>query len=189
MYQLDVVNEMLGTMGEAPLATLTAPHSLRGACVRTLTNVNRRIQARGWWFNRETLKITPSVDDGTCYLPNDVLSVRTDHGTRYSQRGVRLYDNEAGDYVRSETTVELVRLVPFDELPDLVRAYIGGEAILQFQRNYDGDSTKTRQIAAETEEAKGWCNGEETRQVKANRIASNPRLMYIKTRVFARRNR
>lgn len=187
MTELDVVNEMLGTMGEAPLATLTAPHALRGSAQRTLRLVNDELQSLGWWFNRETLKLSPSNVDGTVYLPGDFLGVRVPHGSTAVERAGRLYDTAAGDWLRKEITVELVRRVAFADAPYPARAAIGAEAIKKFQRNYDGDTTKTRDIREEYAVAIAQLRAEETRQVKANRIAAHPRLSYLKSRVFARR--
>lgn len=187
MTELDVVNEMLGTMGEAPLATLTAPHALRGSCQRTLRLTSDAVQSVGWWFNRETLTLQPSVVDGTVYLPGDFLGVRTPDDSKAVERAGRLYDTEAGDWLRAEIDVTLIRRISFDQLPYLARSAIGLEAIKKFQRNYDGDTAKTRDIREEYSEAIMMLQAEETRQVKANRIASNWRLMRIKNKVFARR--
>lgn len=187
MIELDVVNEMLGTLGEAPLATLTAPHPLRGSCQRTLRLVNEAVQSNGWWFNRECLTLDPSGVDGTVYLPGDALSVRTPRASSAVERADRLYDTKTGDWLREAVEVTLIRNVPFDNLPYLARSAIGAEALKKFQRNYDGDTAKTRDIKEEYATAYTLLMAEETRQVKANRVESHPRLAYIKSKVFARR--
>lgn len=189
MNKLDVVNEMLGTLGEAPLATLTAPHTLRGSCLRALDNMNDSTQARGWWFNRELLRLQPSVIDGTVYLPGDAIGVRFDDAVlgRYSERAGRVYDNDAGDWLRAEIDAIVIRRIDFDSLPTLAADAIGLRAIVRFQRDYDGDTAKTRDIKQEAADAWSAFQAEETRQTRANRIASNRRLMAIKSRVYARR--
>lgn len=190
MLQLEVINEMLGTMGEAPLATLTAPHTLRGAAQRVLKLTDEAVQARGWWFNRETMTLQPSGVDGTVYLPGDAIGARLPKSLygRYAERAGRLYNLEAGDWVRVKVPdVQIIRQVPFDDLPTLASDAIGLRAIVKFQRDYDGDSQKTRDIRGEAADSWASMQAEETRQVRANRIYSNPRLARIKAMVFARR--
>jgi hypothetical protein len=189
MQILDVINECLGSMGEAPLNAEDDFHTYRPAAVSILERVNREFQARGWWFNRETLTIQPSALDGSIYLPGDAINVRTENRD-YVQRYRRLYDKANGTYVFDKAqTVELIRLVPFKETPELFAAYVSAETVLRFQKRYDGDSDKTRSLNKEQQEARIACNAEETRQAKVNVLESNDRLMYIKSQVWAVRGR
>ena len=55
--------------------------------------------------------------------------------------------------------------------------------MLRFQKRYDGDSQKTRELSREQFDARVAAQAEETRHVKANLIESNARLSYIKSRV------
>jgi hypothetical protein len=201
MQTLDVVNAMLGTMGEAPLNSLEDAHALRGSCMRVLNSVNRRIQGRGWWFNREYLTLSPGVVDSSIYLPGDTINVRADRmylraeDAVVGQRASRLYNMDGGTYVFDHALdVELVRLVPFDSLPELAAAHIGAQAVLEFQTSYDGDSTKTRQLALVVQDIQQNTgtrldlNAEETRQSKANWKRSNYKLQYLKSIVRGARS-
>lgn len=189
MLTLTVVNNMLGTMGEAPLNAIDDAHPYRGACVSILSTVNREFQARGWWFNREQLTLEPSALDGSLYLPGDAISVRTED-RNYVQRYRRLYNLDGGTYVfTASEDVEIVRLVPFEETPELYAAYCAAEATQRFQKRYDGDSAKTRELGRELADARIAAVSEETRQVQANLIESNVRLSYIKSRIRQVRGR
>lgn len=189
MLILTVINSCLGTMGEAPLNAIDDPHPYRAACVSILNTVNREFQARGWWFNRERLTLQPSALDSSIYLPGDTIGVRTENRD-YVQRYRRLYNTDGGTYVfDTEQDVELVRLVPFEETPELYAAYAAAETIQRFQKRYDGDSQKSRELREELKEARIAANAEETRQVKANLIESNVRLTYIKQSTRALRGR
>lgn len=189
MLILTVINNCLGTMGEAPLNAVDDPHPYRGACVSILNTVDREFQARGWWFNREALRLEPSALDSCIYLPGDTINVRT-ADRNYVQRYRRLYNKDGGTYVFTEAQdVTLLRLVPFEETPELYAAYAAAEAVLRFQKRYDGDSQKTRELADELKAARIAAQGEETRQVKANLIEANPRLTYIKQCVRGIRGR
>lgn len=189
MLTLTVINSCLGTMGEAPLNAIDDPHPYRAACVSILNTVNREFQARGWWFNRERLTLQPDALDSCIYLPGDTIGVRTEN-RNYVQRYRRLYNLDGGTYVfDTEQDVELLRLVPFEETPELYAAYAAAETIQRFQKRYDGDSQKSRELRDELKEARIAANAEETRQVKANLIESNVRLTYIKQSTRALRGR
>lgn len=189
MLILTVINDMLGTMGEAPLNAIDDPHPYRAAGVSILNTVNREFQARGWWFNREALTLQPGGLDSSIYLPGDAISVRTEN-RNYVQRYRRLYNLDGGTYVFDQAQdVTIVRLIAFEETPELYAAYAASEAVMRFQRRYDGDSDKSRQLAREVMDARMAANAEETRQVKANLIESNVRLSYIKSKVRAVRGR
>lgn len=189
MLILTVVNNCLGTMGEAPLNAIDDPHPYRAACISILNTVNREFQARGWWFNREQLTLAVGALDSSIYLPGDTINVRT-ADRNIVQRYRRLYNLDGGTYVFTEDQdVELVRLVPFEEAPELFAAYAAAETVIRFQKRYDGDSTKTRQLQDEQRDARIAVTAEETRQVKANLIESNVRLSYIKSSIRGVRGR
>jgi hypothetical protein len=192
MLILTVINDMLGTMGEAPLNAIDDDHPYRAACVSILQRVNREFQAAGWWFNRETLTLQPGGLDSYIYLPGDTINVRTANAA-YVQRYNRLYNTDAegaNPYVfDEEQVVEVLRLVPFEHTPELFAAHVAAEATLRFQKRYDGDSQKTRDLQREAMAARIAARAEETSQVKANLIESNTRLSYIKSLVRDSRGR
>lgn len=182
MLILDVVNDCLGTLGEAPLDDMTDAHPYKSACVSILGTVNRTLQGRGWWFNREVATLTPSVPDGFLLLPASTINVRA--SSTVVQRHNKLYDRANNTSVfTAPLEVELVYLLDFEEAPELFASYAAAETVWRFQKRYDGDSTKTRQLGEERDTAKAEANAEETRQVAANLIEGNARLSYIKSRV------
>ena len=71
---LDVVNDCLAVMGEAPLNTISEDHAFKVAAINILNRNSRNVQARGWWFNQEVLKLTVNPIDSRIYLPNDAGS-------------------------------------------------------------------------------------------------------------------
>lgn len=184
MQTLDVINEMLGTQGFRPLAAMTEPHAFRGAAQSTLDRVNKAIQSKGWWFNREHTTLTPSAVDSGIYLPGDTINVR--HKLyNYVQRGTRLYNTTTGDFIfESSVDVILIRLVPFEGLPELAAAHINAVAVLEYQMKYDGDTAKGRQLQMRIEnDGKGTLadlQSEEIRSSRVNLINSNRRLQQLK---------
>jgi predicted DNA-binding ribbon-helix-helix protein len=180
MQKLTVVNDMLGTMGEAPLNTLDDPHTFRGACLSTLDTHDKAIQARGWWYNMEDLELAPSALTNEIYVPGDTLEARCQF-RNVAMRGRRLYDLDAGSYeFAAAVNLTLIRYVPFDELPELGASYIAASAIQAFQVRYDGDTAKTRDLKEATLIARIEAITAHTRNRKVNMIASNVRLQRLK---------
>lgn len=192
---LDVVNECLATLGEAPLNTLNEPHVYKGAALSALSKANKSAQSRGWWFNTEAMTMTPAPTTGQMQLPGDCIrwasGVRTSDtlslGTSKPwavQRGSRLYDTRTRTYVFTEEVVgEITRLVPFDELPTTANDFVAADAVLRFQSGFDADNSRRQELTQARAEARMALNAEQTRQLKVNLINNNSRLQRIKSRV------
>jgi len=182
MRKLDVINAMLGSMGEHPLNSLEEPHGFKGAMLGVLTRINLARQSIGWYFNRETVTLPVSATDSAIYVPADTLGVYGKE-SKYILRGRRLYDASTGSVAFTEPAkVSLIRNVPLDDLPELPFQCIAAEAVYTFQKNYDGDSTKTRDLREEFGRLLADLRAEDTRQTKANLVLANPRLALIKLR-------
>ncbi len=167
---LSIVNEMLALQGERPVNSLESTHpSLAGARL-FLENRVLRLQAKGWWFNRENATLTPQVGTGYIRIPNDVISFDGfDRKPVYTIRDNRLYNTTDGTYVFDRpVTGLLIRHVPFDAMPVLARAYIGAAAKLAFQNTYDADPQKTVELRREVQETMQDFYAENTRQEGIN---------------------
>lgn len=182
MLTRDVLNRCLATIGERPLNAVTDPHPFKGAALMQLDIADRALQARGSWFNEETVTLQPSAHDGLLYIPGDALSVvNWPRYRRLTTRGRIVHDNDLGAPAKDECLlVTIRRRVPFDELPITAANYIGLRAVLAFQREYDGDSTKTRMLESEVEDARVAYNTEDTKQRRQNVYDNNLRLQNIK---------
>lgn len=192
---LDVVNSCLATMGETALNTLAEPHENRGDAQKALNEANRRIQATGWWFNTEAMSLTPAPTTGHMTLPGDCLKwqsgVRTKDYTSGGerkpwlvQRGQRLYDTRTRSFTITEDVQgEIVRLVPFEDLPPVVNDYVAAEAVLKFQSNFDADNSRRQELTQAWLMAKAAANSENVRQAAVNLVHTNRRLQRIKRSV------
>lgn len=180
MQILTVVNRMLATMGELPLASLTDNHALLSTAQDKLEQVSREVQSDGWWFNMEELRFTPSPIDSNIYLPNDALEVRTEQ-YNLVKRGQRIYNLQGGTYVfPTYLDVILLREVGFEDLPEVAAGYIAARAVLGFQTDYDGDVAKARTLAEDVRLNLIQINAANTRNRKVNFVASNVRLARLK---------
>lgn len=178
MTELDVINEMLGSMGEAPLNQLDEDHPFVAAGRRYLDTANRRMQAQGWWFNKEQLSLVPDATSSFVYVPADFMSCKEAGRMtryRYAQRGNRLYDlsNNTFNITENPVHLDIIRLLPFDQLNDLAQHAVALRAVLKFQLTYDADRHKTDDLKQEFADSMMALNAEHTRQVKANMIYNN----------------
>jgi hypothetical protein len=121
------------------------------------------------------------------------------------QRGRVLYDVSKGTNVFPAGTsfdVEIVRQVPYEDTPRNFNAYIARKTVLDFQQEYDGDQTKTRNLHAEVygAQASAQSNGmiglrgtvmaEHIRNTRVNFILQSERLSRITNTVnYSRRPR
>ena len=190
--KLDVVNNCLGTLGEAPLNTLVELHEFKSSILRLLDESNARIQSTGWWFNTEAVTFVPN-GIGEVTLPGDCLKYQSGvrnhslvQGERKPwivERGTRLYDTRTQSYTLTEASIvgELVREVPFEDIPRVVNEFIAADVVLRFQSSYDADTRKREELAQTHQLAKVAANSENIRQLQINLLNINPRLSRIKS--------
>lgn len=170
---LDVVNDMLATLGELPINSVDEGHPMVPAALRILATASAREQAKSWWFNKELTDLVPDLS-GTIYLPNDTLRVDPQATTlNYVQRGRRLYkpyETSAADKYRFTHKVRcwLIREVPFEDLPVPAQHVVSFSAQLEFLKAYEADQNKVQQVAMLYREAMMTLNAEHTRNVGAN---------------------
>lgn len=173
---------MLGTRGERPLSSLSTPHRLSGPCQALIVRTATELFAKGWWFNEEKASLVPNPVDKFIYVANDALGMKN-HPTTVVKRGNRMYDLSKGTYEHTtQIDCTLVRYLPLEQMPETAAAYLAAEAVFRFQRDYDGDSTKTRQLLAERNQAKIEAVSEEIRMRKYNAITSNATINTFKRR-------
>lgn len=178
LTRLDVVNEMLASMGEAQLNTEDDTHPLYPQGSRMLDTAAYRMQGRGWWFNTELVELTPDAESKYIYLPEDTIRVDPrEPCLDYVQRGRRLYAPYASatkDKYKFDRTVQcwLVRYVPFEDLPGPAAIAISYAAQVDFQRAFDADPVKYQQLVMRARESEIHLNAENIRNVGANLLQS-----------------
>lgn len=141
--ELEAVNLMLSVIGETPVNSVTS-NGIADAVLayQILTHSSREVQLVGWHWNTEiNFPITPSTT-GELLLPANTLKVDTtgeSQGLDLVQRGNRLYDRVNQTFVFDQPVrVEIVLLLPFDELPEAARSYITIRSARQFQERVVG---------------------------------------------------
>tara|TARA_R110000787_G_C13370570_1_gene440814 strand:+ start:586 stop:1212 length:627 start_codon:yes stop_codon:yes gene_type:complete len=148
--QLQAVNILLSTIGEAPVSSLSSG-LLDAETAETLINeVSRNVQSTGWNFNTElNLTISPN-EAGEVVLP--VEYVRADLAQsltkfrssteEYILRGQKMYDKVKHSYTISKPLkLDVITLLSFTDLPEVARRYITAKASRIFQERVVGSDT------------------------------------------------
>ena len=137
--ELDAVNQMLVSIGEAPVNVLGSGLQEAEIAQTTLTNISRDVQSQGWYFNTEIRYTLPRNSDNEIVLPNNCVKVdRTqvyrDYDTDVVERNRKLYDRVTNSYTfDKDLVVNMVILLDFNELPEVARRYITLKAARVFQ--------------------------------------------------------
>lgn len=147
MTELEAVNRMLFTIGETPINTIENSGLVDAVTARqVLAQASRDTQLVGWeWNSEEDYPLVPSFPEGEIILPPNTLKVDTSGVSadlNLVQRGTRLYDRKNHTYAINQTVyVDIVLLLPFEELPEAARSYISIKAARQFQAGFIGSDT------------------------------------------------
>lgn len=144
--ELEAVNSMLNTIGEAPVNSLVSMTSVDAiTAVAVLRAVNREVQVQGWFFNTE--RNFPLTPDGTgqLVLPTNTMSMdssATSAEHDVIQRGSKVYDKKNHTYqFTGVLKCDLTLLLSFEEIPEAARTYITQRASRMFQdRTLGSDS-------------------------------------------------
>lgn len=155
--ELEAVNLMLDAIGESPINSLgnsAVVDAVKAQAV--LSEVSRAVQQKGWHFNTEKeYELVPTVFDKEIQLPGNCLRVDTvgpDKWIDVVQRGTRLYDRRKHTYkFEKSLKVDMVVLLPFEELPEAARYYIAVRAARVFQARTVG-SESLYQFTAQDEQ-------------------------------------
>ena len=168
--ELSAVNDMIGLLGELPVADLEDAGPLGDAALRLLRHTAATLQAKGCYFNEETLTLTPDTETARIVLQGDCITVdATNKTAQVTQRGAYLYDLKNNTYDFSGSVqVDYVRFIPFADLPRVAAYYFASAAALGFCSLYDADRLKVEMAQAMYESAKRQFNAEDLRQRDTN---------------------
>lgn len=166
--ELEAINMMLQSIAETPVNSLEITGNAQiGIAKSILSEVNREVQTKGWWFNEESEYPLAADTDGHVHVPTNAVRLLVSnprHDRELVQRGDRLYDTVNHTYKISETVkVDVVFLLPFKDLPQTAKDYIAIRAARRFQSR----QTRSRVLHALTQEhemtAKAEMNREDLR--------------------------
>lgn len=146
--ELEAINIMLSTIGESPVNSLYEVHGVVDAVVAksVLKEVSTAVQEEGWHFNIEkNFTLTPDFVNKEITIPSDCIQCDAsgqDSERDVCVRGTRLYDRDNHTYIFDcPVTVDMVLVLPFEELPQAARHYITIRAARVYQQRVVGSET------------------------------------------------
>jgi hypothetical protein len=129
MTELEAVNVLLTTIGEAPVNTLTGNQVTDVTiAMQVLNEVSREIQSQGWYFNTENgVKLNP--DNNKHILPPADTARIDSKDYNIVIREEKLFDLDDFSYEFGGTIkVNIVYYQDFTVLPDSAKRYIAARA-------------------------------------------------------------
>ena len=139
--ELEAINFMLDTIGEAPVSVIEGSALVDvKIAVNTLSMVSKQVQAEGWAFNTDLEYPLPKDGYGNILIPTNLLRFRlskqglSNYKVAPVIRGTKLYDRGNHTFVfTTDVLGDLVFLLPFTDLPQSARNYIMVKAARLFQ--------------------------------------------------------
>ena len=144
--ELDAVNQILSSVGQAPVTTLDLQNPEVSIVLTTLREVSKMVQAEGWTFNTErNYELTPDTTTNQILFPFNALSIDTNRLAHYSdfdpvRREGKLYDRLNHTYTwDGPIKVDIVWYFDFPDLPPPLQAYISARAARMCATKMTGD--------------------------------------------------
>lgn len=141
MTELEAVNEMLLSIGQAPVNSLDVA-GIRDVAIAqtTLDNVSRSVQLQGWHFNTDyEYELTPNGSNNVL-VPSNVLFIEPndpsqDYVIRDNAGTLMLWDREDKTFTITVNPVKVDIVWGFDfiDIPQYARNYIALRAARRFQ--------------------------------------------------------
>jgi hypothetical protein len=157
--ELEAVNIMLATVGEAPINDLETSSTYDVAFAkRTLAEIDREVQSFGWRFNSDTKVTLPKDVSGFVAVPANALRVKLVQDSSIDPviRGTTFYDrkNKTNVFTKDLTAERIVYRIQFNDLPETARHYITTRAARRFQTRVQGDKTASQYTMQDEIEAR-----------------------------------
>ncbi len=147
--ELEAVNTILSTIGEAPLSTLTGSLPVDGTTAKNiLSEISREVQSAGWHFNSH-YKVDLSRDTNN-KIPVGTDVLRVELNTKYDKSSFDVVQRDSYLYnlAKNEETFEqdftdntIIYLLDFGKLPEQARRYITIRAARVFHDRTLGANT------------------------------------------------
>lgn len=145
--ELAAINEILASVGQAPVTTLDQTNPDVAIAYNTLLQVSREVQAEGWSFNTELhYEMTPDNND-EILIPNNVLQIDlTENAANLEKDSVvrsgKLYDRYNHTFKFTEDTVEvdIVWLFDWVDIPKPIQHFITARAAALVSSRIIGDT-------------------------------------------------
>ena len=176
--ELPAVNQILASVGQAPVTTLDQTNPDVAIAYDTLLQVSKEVQAEGWTFNQE-FEYPITTDSSRHYqVPNNILQI--DFSDNYAgnidpvirrkpgESQIQLYDRnnhsfELGTTPNSNFKVDIISFFDWVEIRSIVRNYIVAKAATSTAQRIIGDAQliqtlQQREVLARADALEYDCN-------------------------------
>jgi hypothetical protein len=183
--ELQAINIMLSIIGEAPVSSIIDITSTDVSIAKQiLDETSVDIQTQGWNFNTEEDYTLALDSNSKIPIPSNCVWVTTRN--QYNQKKVIIRNGFLYDKDKKTTAfdaaivVDMIILLPFDELPQFARRYIVTAAGRRFQARYLGSKELAGFSAQDEFEAQLTCSQLDSADEKPNMLSNDlaNRIMY-----------
>jgi len=152
--ELPAINQILASVGQAPVTTLDQTNPDVAIAYDTLLQVSREVQSEGWSFNKEEhYDFTPNTSD-EIEIPNNILQLDLTQNVSNSDKDVirrdgKLYDKYNHTYKwTSGVAVECDVTWFFDwvDLPVPIQDYITAKSAVMVSSRIVGDPNQYQML-------------------------------------------
>ena len=175
--ELQSVNIMLSTIGEAPVNSITGTTTVDvSTAINILNETSMSIQSQGWNFNTHINYKSLSIDsDGKVPLPSNCVKADANPSYRYLNYTIRngyLYDmdNHTDVFTSAPASVDLVLVQQLEHCPEYARQYITMKAARRFASRFIGDKEITQLIGQDENEALMAFHQADSQEADANML-------------------
>ena len=152
--ELDAVNQILSSVGQAPVTTLDLQNPEVSIVLNTLREVTRQVQAEGWIFNTERdYTLTPDSVTNQITYPANMLQIDTTtekHLGKYDvvRRNGKLYDRLHHTFEFTESIhADVVWSFDYTDIPPAFQVYITARAARMAATKLIGDQEINKLLA------------------------------------------
>jgi hypothetical protein len=152
--ELDAVNQILSSVGQAPVTTLDLQNPEVSIVLNTLREVNKQVQSEGWIFNTEReYKLSPDSSTQEILYPSNMLQIDTNkekHRADYDvvRRNGKLYDRLNHTYTFTQDIyADIVWYFDFTDVPPAIQTYIVARAARMSAIKMIGDQEINKLLA------------------------------------------
>ena len=151
--ELPAINQILASVGQAPVTTLDQTNPDVAIAYDTLLQVSREVQSEGWTFNREDhYEFTPNTDD-EILIPNNVLQLDLSRSGYSANKDVirrsgKLYDKHNHTYKWKDGKIDcdVVWLFDWVDIPGPFQDYITARAAVLVSSRIVGDGNQYQML-------------------------------------------
>jgi hypothetical protein len=179
--ELEAVNAILASVGESPVTTLNDEFTDASLALSLLSAETRSLQIQGWSWNTDPDVVLVPDNDGFIWLSNTVLRAKMEDPD-YVRRGTQLYNRTDRTYVftGSVTALEIVTLLPFEDIPEAARTVACYRAGRKFQDRLGGDEGSHQWLKRDELEAWVALQNDESERAQYNVLTASALVARIK---------